>query len=160
VNRLAMTEVPTRAADDTVEGLAAEVLVRFGEVRLRVMGSSMLPSVQPGDVLTIQRCVMSVVESGAIVLFTREGRLFAHRVVARRNTHLVTRGDALEWQDPPVRQDQLLGRVVTVTRNGRRRQPPSLTIGRRIAAAVVRRSARARWLLVAGARVRRPGVYA
>ena len=155
-----MTEVPRLAAHDTVEGLAAEVLCRFGEVRLRVTGSSMLPSIQPGDVLTIHRCVMSSVEAGAIVLFTRDGRLFAHRVVARRNTHLVTRGDALDWPDPPVRQDQLLGRVVTLTRNGRRRQPPSLTIGRRIAAAVVRRSARARWLLVAVARVRRRGVYA
>jgi hypothetical protein len=123
-----MTEVPGLAADNTVEGLAAEVLGRFGEVRLRVMGSSMLPSVQPGDVLTIRRCAMSAVESGAIVLFTRDGRLFAHRVVARRNTHLVTRGDALEWQDPPICQDQLLGRVVTLTRNGRQRQPPSLTI--------------------------------
>ena len=155
-----MTEVPTPAAHDTVEGLAAEVLCRFGEVRLRVTGSSMLPSIQPGDVLTIHRCVMSSVEAGAIVLFTRDGRLFAHRAVARWNTHLVTRGDALELQDPSVRQDQLLGRVVTLTRNGRRRQPPSLTIGRRIAAAVVRRSARARWLLVAVARVRRRGVYA
>jgi hypothetical protein len=155
-----MTDVARLAAEDTVEGLAAEVLDRFGEVRLRVTGSSMLPSVRPGDVLTIRRCVMSAVESGAIVLFTRDGRLFAHRVVARRNTHLITSGDALEWQDPPVRPDQLLGRVVTLTRNGRRHEPPSLTIGRRIAAAVVRRSPRARWLLVAGARLRRRGTHA
>jgi hypothetical protein len=155
-----MTAVPGLAADDTADGLAVEVLGRFGEVRLRVTGSSMLPSVQPGDVLTIRRCVMSEVESGAIVLFTRDGRLFAHRVVARRNTHLVTRGDTLEWQDPPVRPDQLLGRVVTLTRNGRRRQPPVLTVGRRLAAAVVRRSTRARSLLVAVARARRRGVDA
>ena len=155
-----MTEIPKLAAEDRVEGLVAEVLGRFGEVRLRVTGSSMLPSVQPGDVLTIRRCVMSAVESGAIVLCTRDGRLFAHRVVSRRNTHLVTRGDALEWQDPPVRQDQLLGRVVALTRNGRQRQPPSLTIGRRITAAVVRRTAYARWLLAAGARFRRREVDA
>jgi hypothetical protein len=155
-----MTEIPRLVADNTVEGLAAEVLSRFGEVRMRVIGSSMLPSLRPGDVLTIRRCAMSAVESGAIVLFTRDGRLFAHRVAARRNTHLVTRGDALEWQDPPVCQDQFLGQVITLTRNGRQRRPPSLTIGRRIAAAVVQRSARARWLLVAGARVRSRGMYA
>ena len=152
-----MIDVPSLAAEDTVEGLAAEVLGRFGEVRLRVMGSSMLPSVQPGDVLTIRRCMMSAAECGAIVLFTRDGRLFAHRVVARKITHLVTRGDALEWQDPPVPEDQLLGQVIAVTRNGRRRQPPALTIGRRITAALVRRSTHARWLVVAGARVRRRG---
>jgi hypothetical protein len=155
-----MTEVPQLAADNTVEGLAAEVLSRFDEVRLRVIGSSMLPSVQPGDVLTIRRCAMSAVESGAIVLFTRDGRLFAHRVVARRNTHLATRGDALDRQDPAVPQNQLLGRVVALTRNGRRRRPPSLTIGRRIAAAVVRRSTHARWLLLAGARIRTRWMYA
>src|SRR4030095_8213006 len=97
---ISMTEVPMLAADNTVEGLAAEVLGCFGELQLRVIGSSMFPSVRPGDVLTIRRCAMSAVESGAIVLFTRDGRLFAHRVVARRNTHLVTRGDALEWHEP------------------------------------------------------------
>jgi hypothetical protein len=150
-----MTKVPRLAG--TVEGLATEVLRRFGEVRLRVIGSSMLPAVQPGDVLTIRQCVMSAVECGAIVLFTRDGRLFAHRVVARRNTHLVTRGDALDGQDPPIRPDQLLGQVVAVTRNGRPRQPPSLTLRSRIAAAVFQRSTRARWLLFAAGRVRRCG---
>jgi len=155
-----MTEVPRLTADNTVEGLATDVLRRFGEVQLRVIGSSMLPSVQPGDVLTIRRCVMGVVESGAIVLFARDARLFAHRVVERRATHLVTRGDALERHDPPVREDQLLGRVVALTRNGRRRQPPALTVGRRIAAAVVRRSTRASWLMVAGVHVRRRGTDA
>jgi hypothetical protein len=155
-----MTGVPRLAAEDTLEGLAAEVLSRFGEIRLRVTGSSMLPSVQPGDILTIRRCVMSAVECGAIVLFTRGGRLFAHRVVARRLTHLVTRGDALAWQDPPVFEDQLLGRVAALTRHGRGRQPPALTIGCRMAAAVVRRSTRARWLLIAGARARSRGIDA
>ena len=41
--------------------LVVDVLGQFGEARLRVVGSSMLPAIWPGDVLTIRRCPMGEV---------------------------------------------------------------------------------------------------
>lgn len=38
--------------------LVADVARRFGEVRLRLTGASMMPAVRPGDVITAQRCRM------------------------------------------------------------------------------------------------------
>jgi hypothetical protein len=64
--------------------LAAEVLRSFGKLRLRANGSSMLPAVWPGDILYIQGQDAPAALPGDIVLFGREGRLVAHRVVEVR----------------------------------------------------------------------------
>ena len=99
-------------------GLAGDVVRTFGEVRLRAFGTSMVPSVLPGDLISVQRAGLSEISPGEIVLYSREGRLFAHRVVARAGSHddprLITRGDRLFHNDPPVSSSELLGRVTSV----------------------------------------------
>ena len=78
--------------------LAEEVLCLAGELRLRVTGTSMLPSVWPGDILHIRR--QDTIESlpGDIVLVRRQGRLCAHRVVKKISKegepYWITRGDS------------------------------------------------------------------
>jgi len=62
--------VPT-AVDRSRLALVGEVLHRFGEARLRVTGSSMLPSIWPGDELTVRRRAVSELRTGEIALFTR-----------------------------------------------------------------------------------------
>jgi hypothetical protein len=98
--------------------LASEVVRTFGEVRLRVFGTSMVPSVLPGDLISVQRSGLSEISLGEIALYSRDGRLFAHRVVARLGGHddprLVTRGDRLSHQDPPISSSELLGRVISI----------------------------------------------
>jgi len=69
--------------------LAGEVVRRFGKVRLRVFGTSMLPSILPGDLISVQRAGLSGISSGEIVLYSREGRLFAHRVVGRAGSRKI-----------------------------------------------------------------------
>src|SRR5258708_30435290 len=61
--------------------LAAQVLRSFGILRLQVTGLSMLPSVRPGDVLFIERRDLREIAAGDIVLFARQGKLVAHRVL-------------------------------------------------------------------------------
>ena len=63
--------------------LAGEVLRSSGTLRLRAMGWSMLPTVWPGDTLVIERIHSDAVSEGDIVLFGRDRRVFAHRVVAK-----------------------------------------------------------------------------
>ena len=103
-------------------GLAGDVVRTFGEVRLRVFGTSMVPSVLPGDLISVQRAGISEISIGEIVLYTRAERLFAHRVVAHHggpeHLRLITRGDRLRRNDPPVTSNELLGRVISVVRGG------------------------------------------
>jgi hypothetical protein len=101
--------------------LIAQSLRAGREIRLRVTGTSMLPAVRPGDVLRVRPKTSA--EVGQIAVFERDGRLFAHRVIAQIGAHgrpqLITRGDALAVYDPPVRADEMLGEVATIIRDGR-----------------------------------------
>ena len=103
--------------------LFAEIVRTFGESRLRVTGSSMLPSVQPGDILTIRRKSLAELAVGQIVLMHRNGGLVSHRVVGKREGHLITRGDSLPYLDPPAPENEVLGEVVSIVREGRSFDP-------------------------------------
>ncbi|MGH9493624.1 MAG: S24/S26 family peptidase [Candidatus Sulfotelmatobacter sp.] len=124
--------------------LAGEVLRSSGRLRLRVGGWSMLPSIFPGDTLVIERSECGDVEEGDIVLFSRDRRLFAHRVVKRARPSepdIVTRGDAMSTADPVVGGKEMLGRVVLIQRNGKSIKPRKrMRIPERAVAALVRNS--------------------
>jgi len=139
--------------------LAADVLRSSGKLRLQVMGWSMLPSVLPGDTLLIGRTGGQQVSTGDIILFHRDGRLFAHRVVAKANCpedigtnllQILTQGDGIPWPDPPIGESNLLGRVNFIVRKGRILEPgKKLDIPQRAISMLVRRSSSAA-RLVAG----------
>jgi len=106
--------------DDAKLGLAAEMLRRHGSVRLKAWGTSMLPSLWPGDLLTIQSVAHDEVVPGDIVLVLRDNRFSIHRLVETRRSSdrilLITRGDAVPQNDLPVPASSLLGRVASVRR--------------------------------------------
>jgi hypothetical protein len=82
----------------------------------------MLPTLWPGDVLTVQYAHPEQVEPGEIVLYTREGRFFIHRIVSQDLSNdamfLLTRGDCMSAADPPIGRGELLGKVIEVRRSG------------------------------------------
>ena len=124
--------------------LAAESLRSSGTLRLQVTGWSMLPAVWPGDTLVVESVSSNAVAEGDIVLFSRDRRLFAHRVVAQDSApgdRILTQGDAMPVPDSPVSDKELLGKVSFIVRNGKRIEPSrSLRISERAVAALVRSS--------------------
>ncbi len=62
--------------------LAAEALRSWGTLKVRAHGVSMLPTLWPGDVLTVQSVRPEQVEPGEIVLYMRQDRFFIHRIVS------------------------------------------------------------------------------
>lgn len=135
---LAVLEVsePREAAQ---RALVADLLHNFGEATLKVTGTSMIPSLLPGDTLVIKSRPLSELRAGQVVLCLRPDTLAAHRLVRRDGLHLITRGDSLARPDPAVRQDQFLGVVVAAVRRGRA-VDLRFTFGRRMAAWLFRRS--------------------
>jgi len=124
--------------------LAAETIRSFGELRLRVTGSSMLPTLRPDDELLIRQCRAEDAAPGDVVLYIRQSRLFVHRVISRCASRLVTQGDGLADADVPVSAHELLGKVVSAIRRGRPvRRESTLTLPARLAAALFRRSSHA-----------------
>src|SRR3974390_327732 len=106
--------------DQQKVSMAVEILKTSGSLRFAARGYSMLPALWPGDVLTIQAVPWQSLNSGDVVLYTREGRLYAHRVLRRMTTSdgesIVVRGDSMPRADRPVLAEELLGRVKLVER--------------------------------------------
>jgi signal peptidase I len=139
--------------------LAGEVLRSYGVLRLCVTGHSMLPTVWPGDTLVIGPLDNPDVSTGDIVLFSNGQRLVAHRVVAKAcgsRDSIETQGDAVPCPDSPVAQDDLMGKVSFILRNGRSIAPSqSLRFSQRAVAGVLRRSNLAARVVVGLHRLRR-----
>ena len=102
--------------------LVAELLTRGHRARFRVEGVSMLPTIRGGDTITVEP--VSKIDIRDIVVYRAERGLIAHRVVGVRKENgqalvFLTRGDTRDSTEEPVQEPQVLGKVVTVNRNGR-----------------------------------------
>ena len=94
---------------------------------MRATGISMLPTLWPRDCLTIQSYNFQEAETGDLVLYARSGRLFVHRVMRKcrldEKKSLITRGDCMTEEDPPVQEKDLLGKVTAIHRRESRIMP-------------------------------------
>jgi hypothetical protein len=101
----------------------------------------MYPTIWPGDTLELERAEPDALSVGDIVLFNRDRRLFAHRIWKTDTSATVTRGDAMPQADAAVKENELLGRVAMITRNGKCIQPgKSLSLPQQAVAGLVRSS--------------------
>jgi len=113
----------TEACEKTKLGLAAEILRAGGTIRLRARGASMLPTVWPGDWLTVESLSAEAPIPGDIVLVARDSGFRIHRlarrIVREGRSQWITRGDALPRFDPPAEACEVLGRVSVIDRGDR-----------------------------------------
>jgi signal peptidase I len=133
--------------------LAADSVHKWGGIQLPAMGISMVPAIQPGDVLSIQPVDPKEVSLGDIVVYVREQILVVHRIVrtsaASTEPYLVTRGDRLLRDDPPILPGDLIGRVASIERRNRRVMvQPFLNRLEHALCLVLRRSERATYLFL------------
>jgi len=100
-------------------------LLRSGQgIRFRAPGRSMYPTIKEHETITVQPVAPSRIKRGDIILYRWEQGVIAHRVVRiERGAHggscFILRGDASGAPDEPVEQAQVLGKVVSVERDGR-----------------------------------------
>src|ERR1700756_4442718 len=115
-------ESDVQLCDLQKQDLVADVLGSGGNVRLAARGHSMLPTLWPGDLLTIEPTCLGQVCPADVILYRRCERFFIHRVLQKSSSTgsdrptLVTRGDSMSGLDAPVVPEELLGKVVSVER--------------------------------------------
>jgi hypothetical protein len=120
--------------------LVQEVVQRFGDARIRVQGSSMLPSIRPGDEVELQPIPFHGIEAGEVIAYRRADRLFIHRVIGKDPlNNPITRGDTLRQAEAPVLESELLGSVRAIFRAGEKIDLRR-SIATRAASALFRRS--------------------
>jgi hypothetical protein len=101
------------------DALAVEVLRGSRRLRFHVHGESMLPTLWPGDLAEIEACSLHDAGAGDLVLATRDGRLYLHRLMTHAGDRtFVTRGDSMPGADPAFASDEFLGKLVAASRTG------------------------------------------
>ncbi len=101
--------------------LMREVLARGLPFRFCARGWSMAPFIKNGDVITVAPLQRSFPGIGEVIAFVRPGeeRLVVHRVVGWRNNAAIFQGDNYqEHTEEIVPQENLLGKVTQIERNG------------------------------------------
>src|SRR3989344_1111546 len=87
---------------------------------IRAEGTSMLPTLIPGDIVNLRKTGIEKVKVNDIVLVFKKNRFFVHRLIHKRGKTIVTRGDHNLSSDGQFRERNLLGKVVGVKRGNNR----------------------------------------
>ncbi len=104
---------------------ASHELLKLGyAVRFRAGGQSMFPTIKDGEMITVEPVATDEIKRGDIVLYRFKRGVIAHRVVsiekqAGSGHRFILRGDSSAMCDAPVEAEKVLGRVISVEREGR-----------------------------------------
>lgn len=101
-----------------VDDLFLDSLAEGKDVRLHVDGTSMVPSLKPGDTVVLQRVEPGQLQIGDLVVVRREHDMVTHRLVHQDAGQWLMKGDNCRYLDPPASGKMILGRVITVERSG------------------------------------------
>jgi hypothetical protein len=105
------------------QSVIADGLASGASVRFRAEGDSMYPTIRHGETIAVVAIGADQVVVGDILLCRHAVRLLAHRLVAATSSagsmSFELRGDAKASCDAPVGADAVVGKVISVERNGR-----------------------------------------
>lgn len=100
--------------------LITELLQEGYKVNFSAPGHSMYPTIMANETIMVEPIDPGTVRLGDIVLYRTNSRLVAHRVIGIENeiNDFVLRGDASLTCDASVKSEQILGKVISIERNG------------------------------------------
>ena len=104
--------------------LSSEILKGGNSIRFKARGSSMLPWIKDGDMLTIHPIETNDIRAGQVVFYpSKGGRPVVHRVLRIRfkgpKRILLTRGDASPKSEEHIDAAKVLGKVVRIHRGSK-----------------------------------------
>ena len=135
-----------------VAGLMRAVLEKGRPFRFAARGTSMLPFIQDGDVVTVGPLAAGGPRTGDVVAFVHPvtGGVRVHRVVRIDHGSYLLKGDNAIADDGTLTRDALLGLVVRIERGGRARR-----LGSALRSAALARLSRSFWFTRLARRARR-----
>jgi ribosomal protein S18 acetylase RimI-like enzyme len=109
-----------------------------GECTLIGLGGSMIPTLQPGETISLQEPTGQVI-AGDIVVFPWRGRILTHRVIRVQGDSFFARGDSCVLTEGPVPISSIVGQVTGFSRKSK-----TAGLAYNVAMSHVRKTAR-RW---------------
>jgi hypothetical protein len=132
-----MTEPDSVASSQPQLELTVDMLRSGRGVRLKALGSSMLPALWPDDELTIEPVAAAACHPGEVVLCMGDGRFVIHRLIKADEAAYFTRGDAMGNCDPTFAPHEILGRVVEIARGRHTLTPKPQNLTHRLAGWII-----------------------
>ena len=84
----------------------------FGYTFFEVATGSMANTINIGDIVVVK--VNEAFKENDIIVYKEENSFITHRVIKIDGQDLITRGDANNSEDKPIKSDQILGKVIYV----------------------------------------------
>jgi len=104
---------------DFVEALLDDALT----LEIKMQGYSMFPTLKNGDTAHVEKCTPDKVKRGDILVFKHNGKFIAHRFLKLKNENVhrffVAKGDSNRHYDPLFNEKELIGKVISATKNGK-----------------------------------------
>ncbi len=84
----------------------------FGYTFFEVATGSMANTLNIGDIVVVK--VNEAFKENDIIVYKEENSFITHRVIKIDGQDLITRGDANNSEDKPIKSDQILGKVIYI----------------------------------------------
>ncbi len=105
---------------------AEELLEDNHQLSFSMRGNSMYPALKSGDVGIVEKCSITDIQIGDIIVFKQNGELVAHRlvkIIVNDGTHLlVAKGDKNMHPDKPFAIEALIGKVCSFQRRNKKKR--------------------------------------
>jgi len=98
--------------------LAQDVLGRGKTLRFKAKGGSMSPFIRNGDIVKVVPFEGNINLGDVVFYRSSYGNAIIHRVIRKDKKRLITKGDSVASSDQPVLSKQVMGRVVSIEKNG------------------------------------------
>ena len=100
--------------DGELNGLLREIVESGKTLHLKVISQSMSPLLHIGDVVIVKRTISSECHPGDMIVFEKDDTLTTHRLLTKKESHWLTKGDNALNPDPPLSPDHVLGKVIGI----------------------------------------------
>lgn len=84
------------------------------EFSATAFGTSMIPLINPGDIVFFNKVKESDIAVGDIVAFYDGKKLIIHRVIAKEKDKILAKGDNVSAPDSPLEESDILGKVIRI----------------------------------------------
>jgi uncharacterized protein YfiM (DUF2279 family) len=105
-------------AQNLTLNVVRDEIEREGTIQLKAsdLTESMGSLIVPKDTLIFNKVDPNELSCGDIVLFFNGDELVAHRVICLFEDFLITKGDAVDYHDMPIKKEDCIGKLVKVKR--------------------------------------------
>ena len=87
----------------------------FGYTFFIVDSSSMYDTLKENDLVIVK--ITNDVELNDIISYEEDGNIITHRLIKKEEDTFITKGDFNNYQDKPIKKEQIIGKVISIKRN-------------------------------------------